>query len=116
MTWQTIVALLVALASLGTAVAALLRIGPDRQKVGAEVRHQDTDGAVVLSNAALAQMQAAIDKADRAEERLGIVEGRMDQLEQLARAHQRWDQQAVSVVRQLGGHLPPPPPLLPRTG
>lgn len=109
------------------------KLQADTTKVVRDAENADIDGASVLSTAALSQMTAAVERAQRAEahadrletaisvmrKRLDVVEHQFNGYKQLAQDHVAWDWRRIQELVALGvpeGDIDPAPPLMPHTG
>ena len=124
--WTIIVLVIGALGG-SAGIVAILTVGAQRKKLGADADLTQVNAGVVVSQAALDQMNAAIQQSQRdAAKALDLatrndsLEKRVDELEDLirqfsrnAREHQAWDQSMVIQLRALGGNPTDPPPLFP---
>lgn len=108
-------------------LVALLTVGSQKRRLGTQADGDVVQSGVVVTQAALDQMQAAIAQSARDSKRAleesrknDQLEARVDELEsehrryvRNAEEHRRWDDEMVLEVRRLGGHPKDPPPLFP---
>ena len=109
------------------------KLQADTSKVERDAENADIDGASILSAAALAQMNAAVDRAKRAEahvdrletvmaemrKRLDTMEYTLYEYRQVAQDHVAWDVTRIKELVAMGvteTDIPIAPPLLPRLG
>jgi chromosome segregation ATPase len=117
-----------------TGIIALLTLPLTRKKMGSDITQTDAkteteraNQGVILSTAALAQMEQAIRRAeslqserDTDKNRMNDLEDRIDELEsehrryiRNAEDHAAWDKLMVKELRERGFTPPDPPPLFP---
>lgn len=108
------------LATLILVFPQIRKLRADADKVDADAEHVEIDGATILSKASLAQMQAAIDRANAANAELQEVKRRMSRLELIirqyhiiAQEHAAWDFNRIQELNAVGITVPPAPQLFP---
>lgn len=132
-TLANIVTLLVGLGGLSGIVAFVMlyprirKLQADTTKVEHDMEIAEIDAAAVLSSAALQQMNAALERAQRAEGALIEVRKRLDAVESwiqdyrdVAQLHVAWDHNRIrDLIEHCGfdeDKIPMPPPLIPKVG
>lgn len=124
--WQVVLLIIGAIGGVGGLVA-LLTINQTRRKIGSEADSNMVNSGVVVSQAAINQMNAAIQQSQRDATKAleyatknDLLEKRVDELEgehrswrRAAEEHKIWDQEMVAEVTRLGGTPKNPPPLYP---
>lgn len=126
MPWPTIVVAVIGTLGGATGIVTLITVGPTRRKMAADTDSTYLGAGMQVSEAALRQMNAAIEQARRDREwaarllaKVDVLEVKIDDLEdhqrraqRAAEAHRDWDTLAQREINSRGGNLPPPPELI----